>query len=151
MQIVSWGDNLHEMSYPTFWKKNKKNISKCRLLNFLPWVLSVKRTYVLSFRFRACVSWEGRATLSCQNDLTWRSTSSSQHVNWHVYCDTFSFISFLALSSIQSCWTNSYLIWMDRADISNSNNSRFWNKVKKKKKTAAAAIIKRTLLLLQRH
>ena len=27
MQIVSWGDNLHEMSKPIFWeKKKKKNI-----------------------------------------------------------------------------------------------------------------------------
>ena len=26
MQIVSNGDNLHEMSNPVFWKKNKENI-----------------------------------------------------------------------------------------------------------------------------
>ena len=26
MQIVSIGDNLHEMSNPVFWEKNKKNI-----------------------------------------------------------------------------------------------------------------------------
>ena len=26
MQIVSLGDNLHEMSEPAFWEKNKKNI-----------------------------------------------------------------------------------------------------------------------------
>ena len=35
MQIVSFGDNLHS-------GKNKKNISKCRLLKILPRVLSVK-------------------------------------------------------------------------------------------------------------
>ena len=34
MQIVSSGDNLHEMSKPVIWK-NKKYISKCRLLKFL--------------------------------------------------------------------------------------------------------------------
>ena len=38
MQIVSSGDNLHAMSNPVFWE-NKKNISKCRLLKFLPRVL----------------------------------------------------------------------------------------------------------------
>ena len=27
MQIVSIGDNLHEMSNPVFWEKNKKNIN----------------------------------------------------------------------------------------------------------------------------
>ena len=27
MQIVSNGDNLHEMSSPVFWEKNKKNIT----------------------------------------------------------------------------------------------------------------------------
>ena len=44
MQIVYWG-NLHEMSNPVFWEKleKEKNISKCRLLNFLPSVLSVKQ------------------------------------------------------------------------------------------------------------
>ena len=41
MQTASSGDNLHEMSKPVFWKKNKKNNSKCHLLNFLPRVLSV--------------------------------------------------------------------------------------------------------------
>ena len=44
MQIV-YGGNLHEMSNPVFWEKleKEKNISKCRLLNFLPSVLSVKQ------------------------------------------------------------------------------------------------------------
>ena len=40
MQIVSIGDNLHEMSNPVS-GKNKKNISVCRLLKILPGVLSV--------------------------------------------------------------------------------------------------------------
>ena len=41
MQIVSIGDNLHEMSKPVFWEK-QENISKCRLLKILPRILSVK-------------------------------------------------------------------------------------------------------------
>ena len=42
MQIVSIGDNLHEMSNPVSrGKKRKKNISVCRLLKILPRVLSV--------------------------------------------------------------------------------------------------------------
>ena len=42
MQIVSLGDNLHEMSNPFFPRKNKKNISKCRLLKLVPSMQSVK-------------------------------------------------------------------------------------------------------------
>ena len=34
MQIVSWGDNLHEASNSVFWK-NKKKYLKCHLLKFL--------------------------------------------------------------------------------------------------------------------
>ena len=41
MQIVSNGDNLHEMSKLVFWEK-KKNISICCLLKILPRVLSIK-------------------------------------------------------------------------------------------------------------
>ena len=41
MQIVSLGDNLHEMSN-LFSRKNKKNILVCHLLKILPSVLSVK-------------------------------------------------------------------------------------------------------------
>ena len=46
IQIVSQGDNLHEISNIIFWKKkkkekNRKNISKYHLLNFLPWMRSV--------------------------------------------------------------------------------------------------------------
>ena len=43
MQIVSnvfIGDNLHEMS--KLFRKNKKNISICRMLKILPRVLSIK-------------------------------------------------------------------------------------------------------------
>ena len=40
MQIVSPGDNLHDMSN-LFSEKNKKNISKCHLLNFLPSMLTI--------------------------------------------------------------------------------------------------------------
>ena len=41
MQIVSNGDNLHEMSNSVFWED--KNISICRLLKILLRVLSVKQ------------------------------------------------------------------------------------------------------------
>ena len=41
MQIVSIGDNLYEMSNPVS-GKNKKTISKCRLLKILRRVLCVK-------------------------------------------------------------------------------------------------------------
>ena len=34
MQIVSSGDHLHEVSVPIFLEKNKKSISKCRLMKF---------------------------------------------------------------------------------------------------------------------
>ena len=46
MQIVSYGDNLYELSNRIFWKKKKsdKNILKCRLMKFLPSVLSMKYT-----------------------------------------------------------------------------------------------------------
>ena len=40
MQMVSLRDNLHEMSDPISWK-NKKNVSKCCLLKFLPSMLRV--------------------------------------------------------------------------------------------------------------
>ena len=43
--IVSWWDNLHEMSSPFFWKKKKKkekkNISNCHLLKFLHILLRI--------------------------------------------------------------------------------------------------------------
>ena len=35
MQIVSLGDNLHEMSKLICWEKNKENISKSYLVKFL--------------------------------------------------------------------------------------------------------------------
>ena len=41
MQTVSLRDNLRDMQKPIFWK-NKKNISKCHLLTFLPRMLNVK-------------------------------------------------------------------------------------------------------------
>ena len=41
MQIVSIEDNLHGMSNPVFWEKNKKNISKGWLLKILPRVQSL--------------------------------------------------------------------------------------------------------------
>ena len=40
MQIVSIGDNLHEISNPVS-RENKKDISKCCLLKILPIVLSI--------------------------------------------------------------------------------------------------------------
>ena len=41
IQIVCRGDSLHKVSKPIFWK-TKKNILKCPVLKFLPWVLSTK-------------------------------------------------------------------------------------------------------------
>ena len=66
MQIVSLGDSLHEMSNPAketvcmkcqilFSGKNKKNISKCRLLKILPRVLSVK-ICICCLRLKTCSS-----------------------------------------------------------------------------------------------
>ena len=46
MQIVSNGDNLHEMS-KLFFVKNTKSISVCGLLKILPRVLSVKLPSIL--------------------------------------------------------------------------------------------------------
>ena len=43
MQIVSKGDNLHEMSKAIFWKKFDKNISECCLLKFIPSLLRKTR------------------------------------------------------------------------------------------------------------
>ena len=34
MQIVSWGDNLHEMSNPVFWEKQKKYFKMLSAENF---------------------------------------------------------------------------------------------------------------------
>ena len=44
MQIVSNGDNLHELSNPVT-VKNKKCISKCSLLNILPRVLMLRMQF----------------------------------------------------------------------------------------------------------
>ena len=41
MQIVSLGDNLHEMSKSTFWENKKKYISECGLLQFLLSMLNI--------------------------------------------------------------------------------------------------------------
>ena len=42
MQIVSIGDNLHEMSNPVL-GKNNKNTSMCRLLKILPCALTINK------------------------------------------------------------------------------------------------------------
>ena len=47
MQIVSSGDNLHECQ-SLFYGKTKKNISKCRLLRFLPRVLVLRCKIAIS-------------------------------------------------------------------------------------------------------
>ena len=41
MQIVSVGDNLHEMLKPVFWEKNKKKIFQCHRLKILPKVYAL--------------------------------------------------------------------------------------------------------------
>ena len=46
------GDNLHEYQI-LFSEKNKKNISKCRLLNFLPSMQSVKGCEHGTYQLRA--------------------------------------------------------------------------------------------------
>ena len=51
MQIVS-----HKMSKPVFWAKIRKNISKCRLLKFLPRVLSVNIEVQRSLKRTAIIS-----------------------------------------------------------------------------------------------
>ena len=72
MQIVSAGDNLHEMSKPIlasednlhetskliFYKK-EKNMLDCRLLKFLPSMLSIKSRGIDSASFRYCVKEQG--------------------------------------------------------------------------------------------
>ena len=35
MQIVSLGENLHEMSIPIFWKKKKKKKKKKNIINLV--------------------------------------------------------------------------------------------------------------------
>ena len=45
MEIISVGDNLHEMSKAFFSEKNKKNMPVCRMLKILPRVLSFKRLF----------------------------------------------------------------------------------------------------------
>ena len=40
------GDNVHEISNLVY-EKNKKNTSKCRLLNVLPSMLSVKPPFLM--------------------------------------------------------------------------------------------------------
>ena len=49
MQIVSLGDNLHEMTRSVLLEKeNKKNKSKCRVLKFLPSLLGVNIMHAYS-------------------------------------------------------------------------------------------------------
>ena len=45
MQVVSFEDDLHEMSLPIFWENKKKNILKCPLLKLLLIVPNVKPGY----------------------------------------------------------------------------------------------------------
>ena len=57
MQIVSIGDNLHEM-LNLFPGKNKKNISMCCQLNILPRVLSVKTSSSWSWHGSWLLHWK---------------------------------------------------------------------------------------------
>ena len=44
MQIVSWGDNLHEMSNPVFWlKKIRKNIINLSSAEFAQGVVKLEQ------------------------------------------------------------------------------------------------------------
>ena len=47
MQIVSFGDNLHVMSNPVFWK-SKKNISICPLQKISPGIFPRKQDLTLN-------------------------------------------------------------------------------------------------------
>ena len=47
MQIVSTGDNLHEMSNAVFWGKNKKNITNLSFAELGQRVVKVKGNYTL--------------------------------------------------------------------------------------------------------
>ena len=49
-KLASFGDNLHEIK-PIFWEKNKKNISKCHLLKFLPSVQRIKEKQLSLYPF----------------------------------------------------------------------------------------------------
>ena len=57
MQIASIGDNLHVMSKPVFWEKNKKNILKC-LLKFLPGVQRFKATFNSVYKYEKASGWK---------------------------------------------------------------------------------------------
>ena len=56
MQIAFLRDNLHEMSSHIFWKKNKKNVSKC-MLEFLPSMPSFKRGLFMMFISGSVLYW----------------------------------------------------------------------------------------------
>ena len=47
MQIVSKGDNLHEMSKPAFLKKNKKNITKLSSTELAQRMVKVNAVFLL--------------------------------------------------------------------------------------------------------
>ena len=57
MQIVSLGDNLHEIPKFIFRRKKEKNISKCLLLNFLTSIQSIKKSPIIYLYYSHFVSW----------------------------------------------------------------------------------------------
>ena len=73
MQIVSNGDNLHEMSKPFFWKKRRKYISNCCLLKFLQSMLRVNSPSLIINT--------GQGTFSISGNMTFISGLISKHVH----------------------------------------------------------------------
>ena len=96
MQIVSIGDNLHEISKPVFWEKkketicmkyqilfsgkNKKNISKWCLLKNLPRVLSVK--YLICYWQKYKWRYPGNATFMKQNPTKTPKEGEMRNKSW---------------------------------------------------------------------
>ena len=64
MHIVSWGDDLHEMTTPIFWG-NKKSMVVQNLLNFFPKVLRV----IIIIFFVVCNSFALKAPFSSKIDI----------------------------------------------------------------------------------
>ena len=65
MQIVSIGDNLHEMSKPVFWENKKKEL-KCHLLTTLPGMLSINTRLTLPcLLLNKCSCYPSKLDLMC--------------------------------------------------------------------------------------
>ena len=54
MQIVSNGDNLHEISNPVFWEKNKKNVISLSSVEFTQRVVKVNNLNTVTAKTPFC-------------------------------------------------------------------------------------------------